>query len=95
MGRIVGAASSREYFWEINRDAEEPLKAWFQEVKAADWATPHQVEAMYRNASIVGRNRIVFNIAGNKYRLIVKFNYPFRCAYIRFGGPKQCFVSST
>ena len=41
---------------------------------------------MYRNASVVGHNRIVFNIAGNKYRLIVKFNYPYRIGYVRFIG---------
>ena len=73
-------------FWETNGDAEEPLKVWFQEVKSADWTTPHQVKAMYRNASVIGDNRIVFNIAGNKYRLIVKFNYPYRIGYVRFVG---------
>ena len=83
--RIIAISTLRN-FWQINKDAEEPLKAWYQEVKTADWATPHQVKAMYRNASVVGHNRIVFNIAGNKYRLIVKFNYPYRIGYVRFIG---------
>jgi mRNA interferase HigB len=83
--RIIAISTLRK-FWEISRDAEEPLKAWFQEVKSADCATPHQVKAMYRSASVIGDNRIVFNIAGNKYRLIVKFNYPYRIGYIRFVG---------
>ncbi len=83
--RII-AISTLRIFWEIRADAEEPIKAWYQEARAADWATPHQVKAMYRNASVVGDNRIVFNIAGNKYRLIVKFNYSYRIGYIRFIG---------
>ena len=73
-------------FWNLYDDAEEPLKAWFREAQSADWANPHQVKAMYGNASVIGDNRIVFNIAGNKYRLIVKFNYPYRIGYIRFVG---------
>lgn len=83
--RII-AISTLRHFWEINGDAEEPIKAWYQEARAADWATPHPVKAMYRNASLLGGNRIVFKIAGNKYRLIVKFNYPYRIGYVRFIG---------
>ncbi len=63
MVRII-AISTLRHFWEINRDAEEPIKAWYQEARAADWATPHQVKAMYRNASVLGDNRVVFNISG-------------------------------
>ncbi len=85
--RIIAISTLRN-FWATNGDAEEPLKAWFQEVKSADWATTQQVQAMYRNASIVGDNRVVFNIAGNKYRLIVKFNYPYRLGYVRFIGTR-------
>jgi len=80
--RIIAISTLRN-FWEVHADAD---KAWYQEAKAADWATPHQVKAMYRNASVVGDNRIVFNIAGNKYRLIVKFNYAYRIGYVRFVG---------
>ena len=83
--RIIAISTLRN-FWEVHADAEEPIKAWYQEAKAADWSTPHQVKAMYRNASVVGDNRIVFNIAGNKYRLIVKFNYAYRIGYVRFAG---------
>lgn len=83
--RIIAVSTLRNY-WEINRDAEEALKAWYKEAKAADWATPHEVKAMYRNASVIGDSRVVFNIAGNKYRLVVKFNYPYRVGYIRFIG---------
>ena len=75
-------------FWEHpnHRDAEQPLKAWYAEAKHADWKTPAEIKAHYRNASIVGDNRVVFNIAGNKYRLVVKFHYNTGIGYIRFVG---------
>jgi len=80
------AVSTLSEFWQRRKDAEQPLKAWYQEARSADWAVPHEVKAMYRSTSVIGDNRIVFNIAGNKYRLIVKFNYPYRIGYIRFIG---------
>ena len=83
--RIIAVRTLRS-FWAVNGDAEEPLKAWYREAKAADWGAPHDVKASYGNASVIGDNRIVFNIAGNKYRLIVKFNYPYRIGYVRFIG---------
>ena len=83
--RIIAVRTLRS-FWEVNGDAEEPLKAWYREAKAADWDSSHNVKALYRNASVIGDNRIVFNIAGNKYRLIVKFNFPYRIGYVRFIG---------
>ena len=83
--RIISRRTLREY-WKINEQAEQPLKAWYHEAVRADWANPHQVKAVYRNASVIGDSRVVFNIAGNKYRLIVKFNYPYRIGYIRFVG---------
>ena len=75
-------------FWQKpgHRDAEQPLKAWFREAQKADWLSPAQVKAAFRNASIVANDRIVFNIAGNKYRLVVRVNYPYRILYIRFVG---------
>lgn len=60
-------------FWQIHADAEQPLKAWFKAAEFADWSTPQA-------------NRVCFNVAGNKYRLIVKINYPYRIIYIRFIG---------
>jgi mRNA interferase HigB len=83
--RIIARATLRD-FWEVNADAGQPLKAWFREVKGADWNSPHEAKAFYGNASVIGNNRIVFNIAGNKYRLVVKFNYTYRIGYIRFIG---------
>jgi mRNA interferase HigB len=83
--RII-ALSTLRTFWERHKDAEGPLKAWYQEARAAHWDTPHQVKALYRTASVLGNNRVVFNIAGNNYRLIVKINYPYRIVFIRFVG---------
>ena len=57
--------------------------------KDADWTLPAEVKADVRNASIIAGNRVVFNIAGNKYRLIVKANYPYRIFYIRFIGTHE------
>ena len=88
--RIIARATLRE-FWQRPKhtDAEQPLKAWYDEVKQAVWLTPHQVKSRYRNASLVGNNRVVFNIHGNKYRLIVAINYTFSIVYIRFIGTHE------
>jgi mRNA interferase HigB len=67
-------------------DSEEPLRSWFRRAVRADWASPAEIKADFRSASIVANNRVVFNIAGNKYRLVVKVNYPYRVFYIRFVG---------
>lgn len=83
--RVLKRSTLRD-FWERHPDAEQPLKEWFQEVRRADWQNPHDVKARYRNASVIGHSRVVFNIAGNRYRLVVAFNYPYRIAFIRFVG---------
>jgi len=85
--RIIALKTLRT-FWEVpaHRDAEQPLKAWYAEAKNANWLTPTDVKAQYRNASVVGDNRVVFNIAGNKYRLVVKFHYNTSIGYVRFVG---------
>ena len=83
--RIISRSTLRE-FWKRFPDSEEPLLAWFREVEKEDWDTPARVKEKFRNASIVGRNRVVFNIKGNDYRLVVKINYPYRVVYIRFVG---------
>ena len=83
--RIIAKRPLRE-FWEQHRDAEQPLRAWFREVQQADWDMPAKVKARYPNASIVAGNRVVFNIKGNDYRLVVKINYPYRMVYVRFVG---------
>ena len=83
--RII-ARQTLKAFWEVHRDSELPLRAWFKEACQADWSSPAEIKALYRSASIVADNRVVFNIAGNKYRLVVKFNYAHRVGYVRFVG---------
>ena len=72
-------------FWRIHPDAERSLRSWYQVVKQAHWEHFADVRALYGSADQVGKFT-VFNIAGNKYRLIVKINYPYRVVYIRFVG---------
>jgi mRNA interferase HigB len=67
-------------------DAREPVMAWFRQVRQADWAKPAVIKRDIRSASILKDGRAVFNIAGNKYRIVVWINYPYRVVYIRFIG---------
>lgn len=83
--RVIAKATLRR-FWETHRDAEEPLLAWFREAEDAGWDAPAGIKAMYASASILANNRVVFNIKGNSYRLVVKINDPYRVVYIRFVG---------
>jgi mRNA interferase HigB len=70
-------------------DAKGPLEAWHEEVIKADWDTPQKVKAQFRNASVLKDGRVVFNIKGNDYRLVVWINYPYRVVYIRFVGTHE------
>jgi mRNA interferase HigB len=72
-----------------NPDARAELDAWFHEVEAAIWANPAQLKAQYGNASILKGSRAVFNICGNKYRVVVKINYSYSVVYVRFAGSHQ------
>lgn len=67
-------------------DAREPLMAWYRQVRSADWATPADLKRAIGSASILNDGRAVFNIAGNKYRIVVWINYPYRVVYVRFIG---------
>lgn len=73
-------------FWEKHPDAEQALKAWFDEAKKAIWTSPADIKAQYRNASILKNRRVVFNIKGNDYRLVVAVAYRFGAVYIKFIG---------
>lgn len=85
--RVIAIRALREFWRRSGRgDAERPLRAWFREAKRADWHSPNEIKMVYASASILAGNRIVFNIAGNKYRLVVKINYPYGVVYIRFIG---------
>jgi mRNA interferase HigB len=85
--RIVALSTLRE-FWE-NPDYEDSkgsLDAWYREAKQAEWTDPTAIKAQYRNASILKGGRVVFNISGNKYRLIVSINYTIQTVFIKFIG---------
>lgn len=88
--RII-ARKTLKTFWgkPEHRDSEQPLKAWFAEAKKAKWKRPQDIKDHYRNASIVGKDRVVFNIAGNKYRLVAAVKYEFGILYVRFLGTHQ------
>ena len=68
------------------RDAKGALEAWYDVARQAQWASPAQIKAQYRSASVITNNRVVFNIKGNDYRLIVAFAYRMQRAYIKFVG---------
>ncbi len=68
------------------KDAKVPLDAWWHEVKSANWTTSTEIKSRYPSASFLGNNRVVFNIGGNKYRLVTIINYEAKIVYIRFAG---------
>ncbi len=73
-------------FWAIHSDAMNPLAGWYAEAMKALWGSPQDIKSQYKTASFLRDNRVVFNIGGHKYRLIVKINYPYSTVYIRFVG---------
>ncbi len=83
--RIIAKKTLRE-FWEHHADAQQSLQAWYADVQQADWKSPAEVKNAYRSASFIANNRAVFNIKGNKYRLIVAIHYEYRIVYVRFVG---------
>jgi len=83
--RIIALKTLRD-FWQQHPDAEQPLRAWYHDVKQANWRTPADIKNTYRNASLVGNDRVVFNIKGNDYRLVVVVAYRQGIVYIRYVG---------
>ena len=83
--RVVAKKTLRE-FWERFPDAEDALKVWFAEAESATWQNPIEIKEKYRSASILKDSRVVFNIGGNKYRLVVKISYKYAVVLIRFIG---------
>lgn len=73
-------------FWETYTDAKIGLLSWYEKMNSQDYSTPQEVIADFKGADYVGNDRIVFNIARNKYRLIVSFNYQFKACWIKFVG---------
>jgi len=85
MKRIFAKSTLRDY-WEKHNNVEQYLKTWYNTAMSSEWKTPNDVKQTYANASILKSGRIVFNIKGNTYRLIVKFNFEKQWAFIKFIG---------
>jgi mRNA interferase HigB len=83
--RIISKKILRE-FWEKHFDSQQQLKSWFQECNKASWKSPKDIKKEYPSASFLANNRVVFNIKGNTYRLIVRINYDYSMIWIRFIG---------
>jgi mRNA interferase HigB len=83
--RIIAKRTLRE-FWQIHPDAEQPLKSWFREMELGNWPNLNKLKENYPSASILKDNRVVFNVKGNHYRLIVNFTFEYQTGWIRFVG---------
>jgi len=88
MERIFAKSTLKEY-WEKHPDSEQFLKTWYNTAMNSVWRTPNEVKNTYPNASILKDSRIVFNIKGNSYRLIVKFNFEKQWIFIKFIGTHE------
>jgi len=83
--RVIAVSTLRE-FWDMHPQAEVPLRAWYADASRAAWKTPAAIKAAHRNASFLANNRVVFNIKGNDYRLVVAVHYNTGIMFIRFVG---------
>lgn len=88
MERIFAKRTLREY-WEKQPDTEQYLKTWYDTALNSDWKTPNDIKQTYANASILKNSRVVFNIKGNSYRLVAKFNFEKQWIFIRFIGTHE------
>ena len=86
--RVIAISTLRS-FWVRHPDAEQPLKAWHEEVTNASWTQPADIKVQYRSASVLKNRRVVFNIKGNDYRLIVSVAYKLQIVYVQFVGTHQ------
>ncbi|RLD43262.1 MAG: type II toxin-antitoxin system HigB family toxin [Bacteroidetes bacterium] len=88
--RILAFRSLRE-FWERPEyaNSEASLRSWYHDAKNADWKNANEIKLQYINASIIGDGRVVFNIRGNSYRLVVSIDYEFQVIFIRFIGTNK------
>ena len=85
--RVIAKSTIKKFFEQpAYRDAQGPLESWYEEALKANWSSPQAIKDQYRSASICGNNRVVFNIGGNKYRLVVEMQYRAGIAWIKFVG---------
>ncbi|HEX7917211.1 type II toxin-antitoxin system HigB family toxin [Rudaea sp.] len=83
--RLIALKSLRE-FWARHPQAEQPLRAWADEVRQARWKRPADIKAQFASASILKSRRVVFNIKGNDYRVVTAVAYRFQAVYVKFVG---------
>jgi mRNA interferase HigB len=88
--RVIAKKVLRD-FWARHPDCEQQLKAWYQESNQAVWKGPKDIKIDYPSASFLENNRVVFNIKGNHYRLIVRINYHYQMVWIRFIGTHAAY----
>jgi mRNA interferase HigB len=89
--RVIAKRTLRE-FWQSSRqygDAQGPIEAWHAEAQRASWRTPQEVKAQFRSASVLKGGRVVFNIAGNKYRLLAALDYERQACFVKFIGTHE------
>ncbi len=86
--RIIAIKTIRD-FWEENKISEQPLKSWIQEAQNSKWSNSAELKEQYRNASVLGSKRVVFNIKGNDYRLIVDIEYRLQIIFVVWLGTHE------
>ena len=82
----VVARKTLQAFWTRHPKAEGPLKSWYEHVRAADWRSPQDVKNDFRSVDFVGDNRVIFDIGGNNYRVVVRISYTFKQVFVKFVG---------
>jgi len=88
--RVISLKTIREFYEQHDyADSKEPLLTWYRHALNATWPTPADIKADFGTASILKEGRVVFNIHGNKYRLVIWFNYPYGIAYVKFVGTHE------
>lgn len=83
--RVIAKKTLRDY-WETHANCRKELEEWYGIASKAEWLSPHDIKRTFPKASIVANNRVVFNIVGGNFRLVVKFAYKMKIGYVRFIG---------
>lgn len=83
--RVISKPTLRN-FWELHADTKQQLLSWYRETENTRWENFNDIKINYPSASIIGENRVVFNIRGNNYRVVVKISFFYKMAWIRFIG---------
>ena len=89
--RIIARKTLQDFWQAGHADAEQPLRAWFAEVSRASWQTMAEIKLRYPHASIIDAERVVFNIGGNKYRLVAKVWFAGQAVYVKFVGTHRAY----